>query len=172
MAAVGSSGSVIRTNLISQSFANVWNILNDRDNVADPLDALGGRKLLYAKIPNTSARDFEGYPFIVIRRAVTDLDNMSLSATRGEMGWEFDVEVRSSNNIRDHQGNGAYYCEVIMDAILATINNTINRSTLRNYGMAHAMPTVEDFDSISIGTDSVFFGRLTIPFSSRLILST
>ncbi len=173
MATVTDSGVVTKNNLISQSYANIYNLLNNRSNVPDPLDTSGARKLVYSRLPDVSGLNFSGYPIIVIKRATLDdpLEERSVDKTRGKIFWEFEIEVRSSDNILNHASNGASYCEQIMDNILKTINDITNRKALLCYGMANGIPFIEDFDSIELNSDPVFFAKMSLRYNKRMTLS-
>ena len=50
----------------SQPFWNIYNLINNRSNVPDPIDATGDRKFVYRRQPNFG-RNFAGFPFIIVR---------------------------------------------------------------------------------------------------------
>lgn len=169
---IGSSAAVTKASLIRQVYANVYNLLNDRTNVPDPLDSNGSRKFIYFKPPNPHSDTFPGYPYIVMELPRLNMDMMGLDQSNSDVMWDFEIEVRSSDYIRGHHGDGAAYCGLIMDDILKTINDTTNKKLLRNYGMEDSdeLPEVDDIDVIGDAADRVFIMRLSVPFSRRLVV--
>ena len=95
---------------------------------------------------------------------------MMTSGTKGNVNWSFDIEVHASD-LSGNPGKGEKYSEDITDDILETINSFSNKATLRSYGMANALPSVDDFDVSDIGSDVYFVSKISIPFSSRVTLS-
>ena len=74
-----------RTNLVSQSYANIYNILDNRDNIPDPR---GDRRrgFVYTRSPLDSANFAKnGYPFMILKKPTPEikkfvLDNKNLNS--------------------------------------------------------------------------------------------
>lgn len=172
MVAIADSGIVTKSNLITQSYANLYNLINTRTNVANPIDPSGTRKLVYEREPNEKNYEFKGYPIIILRRPTLDPSEPSLDGKQKNISWEFEIEIRCSNKIRNWEGYGAKWVDEITDDILETINDDTNKRALRAYGMEEPMPSVDDQDEIDLGKDTLFVARITIPFSRVLGVSS
>ena len=170
---IGNSDVVTKENLVSQPYANIYNLLNNRNNVQDPLDSSGIRKFIYSRSPDENSNNFAGYPYIIISRGSPKRDDGedSCDETKGDLIWEFEVMIRSSDKTRVSPGNGAYSCEQITNNILKTINNVSNRTTLRNYATDIMGISVDDFDTIELSNDVVFYSIITIRVKRRFLLS-
>ena len=170
------SGNITKSSLISQAHENVKSLIDNRSNVSDPIQPNPGgldklSKFVYTKQAKIFSTNFKGYPFIIVKKPIMVPSVMSLSSSRARIDWEIIIEVMCSDNIRGNSDKGAAYTEQIVDDILETLNDTSNKNTLRNFGMAHFLPAVEDFDTIDLGNESIFVARLTIPFRKRLDIS-
>ncbi len=161
------SGTILNSNLISQPYDNIYNLLNNRNNVVDPIDKTGVRRMLYTREPSVESIQSADYPFVVVKRPSFEVngDEATLDATRTEVKWDFEIEVWCSDKLKREEGNGAAFVEQIVDDILETLNNASNKKLLRCYGMGMIFPQVEDFDTLDVGPDTVFIARISVPSS-------
>ena len=169
--AIASSASVDRTNLISQSFANLYNLINNRDNVKDPITG-SGRKFVHVRMPNIRSDTFEAYPFIVVKHPEISYSNKSLSSSRARLSWTFDIEVFSADRAINNEGKGAEFCSQIVDDIMETLNSVSNKETLISYGMANIIPNLDSMDSVDDEKANTYFvARISVLFNGRLTIS-
>lgn len=161
------------TNIVSQSWQNIKDTIDDRSNVVDPIDSAGNRKLVYTREPDNKARNFAGFPYIIIYPVTATFNTRSVSGTIANVDWEIEIEVHSSDNMKhkDYSGQGRQYADQIADDIIQTLNDSSNRITLRNFGMAFVNPALADADIDIIGDETVFVRRFVIPFNKRLTVS-
>lgn len=164
---------VTYANVVSQSWQNIFDLIDTRANVTDPIDATGARKMVYTREPYQKSRNFGGYPYIIVHPVTADFNARSVSSTVANVDWEIEVEVHSSDNMlhKDHKGNGNAYANQICDDIIQTLNNETNRKTLRNFGMAFVNPALDDADIDNIGGETIFTRSFRIPFNKRLTVS-
>jgi len=136
---IASSADLSKSNLLSQSYANVYNLINTRTNVLDPLNATGNRKFVYRREPDVNDRGFKGYPFVIVHPVRIRTETKVLSGAKAVVRWDLIVEVRSSDYSTSKgakAGEGAEHLDSISDDIMKTLNDTGNRTTLRSYGMS------------------------------------
>ena len=56
---VPESVAITKSNIFTQVFANIFNLINTRGNVPDPNDSSGNRKFVYShREPNYQSRNF------------------------------------------------------------------------------------------------------------------
>ncbi len=134
------SATLSRTNLYSQSFWNLFNLLNTRSNVVDPVDGSGKRKFVYGHDPMVNKRAFEGYPFVVVNPASINRPGTQTAGNKkAQIDFEIVVEVHSTDNyfrrdtVTDPHGKGLTFLDNISDDIMETLNSESNRDTLRSY---------------------------------------
>jgi len=166
--AIPSSTRIAYNTVYSQVHANVYNLLNTRSNVTDPVDSTGARKFVYVRMPNVDSRNFEGYPFIIVNHISVSQSRPSADTTRADMTYDIDVQVYSQDKDSNSSGDpsGAEQLNTISNNILKTIN--ANRITLINYGMAHFELTGSDFDYDEIEDKMLYMREFSITFKSRL----
>jgi len=161
------------SNIVSQSWQNIYDLINTRTNVVDPLDSLGNRKMVYSREPSQKGRDFTSYPYVIVHPVTADFVNRSLDSNKANVEWEIELEVHSSDNMlhKDHSGKGNAYANQLSDDVIQTLNDSTNRITLRGFGMSTIQPNLVSTDVVNIKGDIIFVRRFVIPFKKRLSLS-
>ncbi len=168
---MGNSQAVTRINVFSQSYINVFNLLNLRTNIQDPLGNIE-RKMFYKKYPSVKGRGFEGYPLIVLSPINSTPENRVFDTTRADNIIRIEGEVVSSNRMDSkHSGKGAEYLDLISDDMFKTLMNASNKTTLRGYNMANLDLSFDPTDSEDRQGISVFVRSFTISFKTRMVVS-
>ena len=170
---IGTTAAIDDTNLFSQPYINLFNLLDNQDNIPDP-SGKTNRKMVYTRFPDVDggSESFKGYPFIVVNPIGSEESNeFSLDRTRANVGWEVEVEVYSSDRIQNLQGNGRNYLDQISNNLIKTINSLSNKKTLSALGMSNLNANVLSMDIISLGGETTYRRRFMVEFSRRLIIS-
>ena len=171
---ITSSTIVSRINLNSQPYANIYNLINNRSNVPDPLGNIQ-RKFVYTKVPDIEGREFKAnsFPFIVVKKQRRgEKSNFTLDEKSAMVFGEIEVEVYSSNDMMGkHKDKGVSYLESISDDLEETFNSASNKIILRNYNMGDLNITLDDSDTIEMGTQTIFVNSFTITFGTRMVVS-
>lgn len=141
---------VTKDNVTFQPRLNIIKLI--RDNLTNSkLD-------IYANMPDTTARDFKGFPFLIIPDIpLTPIDDTTL---RGNVqyGFELACEIR-----HDRTKMGDNQVRTIRQDLVKMFNLRVNKQTLNKYGVyvneitfdaSDIIPTIED------GKDVI-----TLPFS-------
>ena len=170
--AILDTARVNATNIQNQSFANLYNLLNNRSNVPNPVNSDGTTKFVYVRLPNIG-RGFKGFPFIVIHRSKISKTRTTVSLTKSFMSYDFTVQVFCQDEDSDSEGNaiGSAQCDLITDNIMKTLNNATNRKSLINNGMARLEYNVET-DEDEFEGRRVFTSEFDIRFEETLLLTT
>src|SRR3990167_6995382 len=138
---VVSSAILTRSNLFTQPHANLFNLINDKNNIPDPSSNLPSqqqeKKMVYTRFPDIHGQSFQGYPFIVIFPFDNDFYNYTLGRNKSLSTFTARVEIWSSERKRGFEGRGAEFLDTLSDYFVETLNNTLNQSILRNYSMAN-----------------------------------
>ena len=166
------SARVNATNIQKQSFANLYNLLNNRSNVALPAGLQVNHKFVYIRDPNIG-KNFQGFPFIIISRTRPSKGNSTLSLTRSFMSYDFSIRVFCQDSSSDNIGNptGADQCELITDDIIETLNDATIRKTLINQGMANIKYDI-DTDEDEFHGRTVFISEFDLRFEETLLTTT
>lgn len=170
--AVSTSAKIVYSTVLSQSFANLFNLINTRSNVVDPIDSTGVRKFVYSKMPDVSNRNFSGFPFIVVSRSSPDRKRLSVDGRVSDMLYEFSIIVYSKNRGTDSSGDpqGAEYADSIANDIFETLSDEGNKRTLRGYGLGRVEFDVDnDYDDLDGKT--VFMTEFVVRFLNVLVTS-
>lgn len=170
--AIETSGKITYENIFSKSYANIFNLINTRTNVADPLDSTGARKFVYSRFPNIDGRNFAGFPFIVITRSKPNKVNAVVSMTKSDMLYEITISVYSWDNVSDSTGDpkGAEYVDTISNSIAKTLDNITNKKTLLFYGLGRLEYDVTT-DEDELRGKLVFNREFTLRFKDILTTS-
>lgn len=166
--------TVTRSNLFSEAWTNVKDLLNTRTSVADPTRANSEyRKFVYAREPDVKSAEFQGYPFIIINPADVDVEELgSLDMKSKQVSWFIEVEVVASD--RGHgesAGQGASHVDSISDDILETILNRTNRHTLKGNTMYMGTPTTTRMTVESFNNELVYRRSIMLSFRTYMTVS-
>ena len=164
------SAKVTSTSLLKQAYWNIFNLINNRTNVPDQTDPTGARKFVYRRLPNISALNFKGFPFIVVDRTNQSKKKGTVSGTKSFLDYPFEIGVYSQDKDSDAEGDakGIDQNDEISDSILATLNSSSNKKTLISYGMAlmdYDIDTSEDNDMVG---KLVFISTIRLNFKNNL----
>ena len=143
--AILDTGRITKEKLIRQSFANLWNLIVDQDNVPLPSGLPSDHKYVYRRLPKVLSKNFNGFPFIVVSRARPKKQGGTVSLTKQFTDYEFMVSVYTQDRRSDSSGNpnGADQNDEISDSIRTTLDNVTNRKSLLFNGMANLVYDVE-----------------------------
>ncbi len=172
---ISGSGKVTASNLVSQSYANIYNLINNRTNIPDPADSTGIRKFIHQRIPHTGRNMLNRpFPFIVVQRQKpTQIGNVA-DLSKSFINFGNIITVFCQDKSSDSEGNpsGAEQCENITDGIIKTLNNRTNRITLIDQGMAHLLYDIDIDDEEDYDGKTVFTSEFDLRFPNNLIATS
>lgn len=173
---MATSAALSNSNLYSQTFWNIFNLINNRSNVADPVDATGSRKFVYAHEPESESRNFDGYPLIVINPAsISRGERHTGDDKNAEINGELVVEVRSSDNYfrrktaTDNEGKGLSFLDSMSDAVLQTLNNVTNRGTLRGNNIGFVIVESRGVEYVPVKGDLIYVREFIVTTKTALL---
>lgn len=172
---IADSARITSSKVFSQSFANIYNLLNNRVNVQDPLhptdtETKRSRKFVYRRQPNFG-RNFGGFPFIIIRATMPKSKTGSADASRTMKDFFHDIEVYAQDTRSDELGDpaGAETRDQIVDDIVKTLDNTANKKALSYQGQGRMGYEVEIDDEADLDGKTLFAAMFDLRFENSLI---
>jgi len=136
---------VDKSNMLSESWQNVYDLINDKSNVSDPTTLpTQSRKWVYSREPDIKGSAFKGFPYIIVNPAVLDFgDEQTGNRQIQSVNWSIEVEVVTSDRgFNNEGGKGQIQNDAISDDIIEAINNETNRKTLAGNGLRFFKPNV------------------------------
>jgi hypothetical protein len=160
------ASEVTKSNLLMNSWQNVYDLINNKSNVSDPTTSSSVyRKWIYSREPDVKANDFTGFPYIIINPSTLTFDNSQTGNSQIQnINWTIEIEVVTSDRgFNNQNGKGQTHNDAISDDILETLNNSTNRNTLRDNGLYFFKPNitavnVEEFSNTLIYRRSFLVG--------------
>lgn len=157
--------------LTEYPFDTVYNLVNDRDNIADPRDSSGNRKFVYDAEPYHKAGDFSNFPYIIVKmprltQSQSSADNKykRLSYTQTIMART--IKLGSGSNRTDA---GHSDMQTIVDSILVLFNDTTNKGSLRTNKLFGTEIEIVNVDDMAVQSQqSVYEVEFELTFNLRL----
>lgn len=165
---------VTKSNLLSEPWNNVYTLVKNVSNVADPVSSSAEfRKFVYSREPDVKASGFAGYPFVVVNPSIIDFEDLrSANMKSSFVNWAIEIEVVSSDRgMNDAEGQGSKYLDSISDDIVETFNNVTNRHTLKAFGLQFFKPNASGVSVEPLHNELVYRRSFLLTFRSRLQVS-
>ena len=164
---------VNNTNLFSQVHANIFNLIDNKVNIPDPISTLPpqqqSRKMVYTRLPDVASINFKGYPFIVVESPINNPQFYTLDNSKSFNSWEIKIDVYSSDRLKDsNEARGLEFLNTLCNDIMKTLNNKTNRKTLRNFGMSNINPASNKNDVIFTEGELIYNKTFEIPFMGMI----
>jgi hypothetical protein len=155
---------VIKSNLLSESWQNVYDLLNDSSNIKNPV---GNKKWVYSREPSVKSVDFSGFPYLVVSPSVVDFgDEQTCDGQLKSVNFSVQVDVVTSDSMRD-KGKGAVWNDQICDEIISLFNSSIVRNTLRGNGLFFSVPNVSSVVVDEVSQTTVFRRTILLSFGGK-----
>ena len=167
---IQTSVAITKSNVFTQVFANIYNLINNRSNIPDPNDSSGNRKFVYIKEPNFSSDNFQGFPLIIVQDEGHSQGNKTADATKAFISDEITIIAMAQDKEADGVGNPSGFATLntISDYILEVLNNTSNSRTLRSNGIRNKEFSAIDFDWGLVDNKPIFRREFHLRFSNQL----
>lgn len=165
--AVPISVLITKDNVFTQAYANVYNLINNRNNIPDPADAAGNRKFVYTREPNFLADNFAGFPLIIVQDESHSQGKKVADNTKAFFTDETTIIVMMQDGIFK-TGDGFSILNSISDSILKTLNDKVNSQNLRDNGLRNKEFSSVDFDWGEVDGKPVFRREFNLRFSNQL----
>lgn len=146
----------------------VFELLNNRANVADPMGAPSQRVMIYTRRPDELAVGFQGFPYIILPD--NDFAPSRQTVDRRSAQQTFTIElqvVACDRGAGDKDGRGNAHMRSITNDILKTILNATNRASLAAKGLCFSNPVVHQPSVIPFNNTLVYVRPITLTFTTR-----
>jgi hypothetical protein len=166
---------VTYSNLFSESWNNIYSLVNNKSNVVDPSSSLGEyRKWIYSRDPDVKNISFSDFPYIIVMPLSVDTDKkQSLNSKSGMVNFVCDVEVICCDReFGERDGKGAIDNDSISNDVVETFNNATNKTILRSNGMAFSRINSSDIAIEEFNNTLIYRRTITLGFSSRKRISS
>jgi len=159
---------ISKSNLFTESWTNIYNIINTRSNVADPTGSTS-RKFVYSRVPNIKA-NFQGFPYIVLNQPSISMNRASVNAKRKNVIYALEIEVHTSDKFQNGSINGAgqTHLNQISDDLYETFNSSTIRSSLSALGIENINITTNNVDIDTEHEEIVWIRGFTLNFNNKL----
>lgn len=166
---------ITKSNLFSGPWTNVFSLVNNRSNVADPLRSSSEfRKFVYSREPDVKSSDFKGYPFIVVNGAsMTFDDKRSVNMKSAFVNWAMEIEIVSTDRgLNEEEGKGLSYMDSISDDVAETFNDVTNRKSLKAQRISFVDPNAGNVSTEPSRNELVFRRSFILTFKTRMQVSS
>ena len=150
-------------NLFSESRELIKTIINS--NVIDPKTGYSDskRRWIYREFPDTTSRDFEGYPVIVIKSPELDSDDpQDLGGCLTDGSLNISIELYVEFNDTDAR------IDAMSNEVYATLRTMANRNKLLSNNFDLGNITASPFDNQDEDGKRLSTRSFLIPFNSTL----
>ena len=156
------------SNLLSESWQNVYDLVDNRSNVADPLTSNTGqkRKFVYSREPGMKKLDYKGFPYIVIYPSSLDFgDITTCNGQKKDVNFTIQIDVRSNDSgYGNNDGKGLQHNDAISDDVMTLFNSSTARKTLRTNGLFFSTPTVSGVNIIEDESTKIYTRTFILTF--------
>ncbi len=151
-----------RINLGTQPRDNVYELINT--TVTDPKTntTSSSRKWIYTRFPNTKARGFKNYPFILLPYPSMDIDEKALSHFK-MMSFTISGAVYCKFDSTGAARNGT-----LVNSLISQLTLAANQDTLESFGVKAVDFTFDDSSTEIHEQDEVIVTPFTIDFDIDL----
>jgi hypothetical protein len=163
------ASEVTYSNLLSESWQNVYDLINDKSNVADPTTSSAEyRKWIYTREPDIKSTDFGQFPYIIVHPVgISFPGRKTVDRRKSLIAWMVQVEVVTCDReFNGQDGKGATHNDAISDDVLQTFLNVTNRNTLSNNSMKFSDPTATSALPEPIANTLIYRRTIFLPFKT------
>lgn len=169
---------ILYSNIESQAYSNINEILDTRSYISDPRDASGkkNRVFVYDTDPFEKSLDFSGVPYIIHYFPTSDmksLDTASLNSNSKEVSWTHRIIVRSVK-----EGSSNTYTDVgksdmlnICDDIAQTFNSKSVLATLSALRVRRITLRLIRSDTTILNERPVYESEFELTHTTRMVTS-
>ncbi len=169
--------AITYSTILSQARENIAAIIENKTYVSDPLTTSAEyRKWIYSRFPDVKARDFGGYPFIIINPATVSYSEQtgkSLDNSRNIVDWSIVIDVYASDRAYGNGSDGQGYAHItaISDDLVEAFNNITVRNTIRANNIQFANIKSAGNDVTDIDKERIFSASFILTFKTRMQVS-
>ena len=165
------TAKVTRTTIESSPYDNVYTIMNNRDNIADPRGSSAEKRaFIHDSDPMVKSMDFSGYPYIVLELPTLEYSRESVDASKKFIAWKHMITIRTGKD--GGSGNTTDIGRTDMLSICDDLNKTFNSKSIKqemfDLGMRQIKLTKIDTDTLVLNQRHVYEARYELTYEIRL----
>jgi hypothetical protein len=164
---------VTYSTVFSQSWQNVYDVVNNRTYVPDPSGGTG-RKFVYSREPDVKAISFAGFPYVVVNGSGATFDKKSQSLDRKRTNVSFSAQidiVTCDRGFGASDGQGFSQLNTICDNIAKTFNDATVRRSLQANSLSFANVDASEVVVEEFHNTLVYRRTLIVTFQTRMAVS-
>jgi len=169
--------TLTKSKLKSYAYNNVFDVINNRSNIPDPKNPNNlDRKFVYKNDPWSKGSDYDGYPYIIVRRPKISYSAVSADGKTKTISFEFSITVRTAmegamNKFND--STGVTNMDDIQDDLEEVFNDETIKQSLRDLNMySFDLSTDNDDEFIDGLKKHVFESEFTLKCMTRFTVSS
>lgn len=167
---------ITKNKVMSYPDNNIFTIINNRSNIADPKNRGSTGKLVYRNDPWNKGGDFGDFPYIILKFPKIEKQNKSLSGTVKDYLWKQELVVRTGMNGAINNSDGTSKAVTDMQAIIDDLHETFDSATIKDQlrVLGHYDVEIAEVDNDELIDDDgrhVFQTTLEVSYNSRLNLT-
>lgn len=150
------------TNIYSESRKILKELIDN--NVIDPKigTTISRRRWIYREEPDTTSRDFAGYPIIVIRSPDVGDEVITLNQQFRDDSFTFEIEIYAEFNDKDAR------VDSISDSVISAIMKSDSQDTLATNKLFNPNLESSPFTSVDENNKQLSARLIRVNFSSEL----
>lgn len=170
------ASAITKTTLESNSFQNIFDIINTRSNVNDPRDPNNEkiRDFVYDSDPFEKNIGFNGYPYIFVSPPSLEQSKETCDGKHKLVQWLHEVVVRTkrSGSSGGNVAIGRTDILAIGDDLMKTFNSMAVRQTLYNNGLKLVDLKKIESDTTVNENDEIYFAIYELRYEQRMQVSS
>lgn len=158
--------------LSSQPWQNVYDVVNTRTNVADPL-SISGRKFVYSfREPDVNATGFQGFPYVIVKSPSYSPSRQTVNRKSAQQDFVCELEIVTCDRGRnENDALGPAQMAAITDDVLQTFSDVTIRNSLRLNGLLFSFPSSSPVVAEPFKNTLVYRRVVSLPFKTRMPVS-
>lgn len=165
--------TIVKNKIMSYADDNIFQIINNRSNVADPKNRGATGKFVYRNDPWMKGSDFEDYPYIIFRFPKIEKQKKSISGTSKDFIWTHDLIIRTIMNGAVNNSNNTSKGVTDMYSITDDLHETFDSTTIKDQlrAMGHYDVNIVEVDNDELIDDNgrhIFQTTMEVSYNTRL----
>lgn len=167
------TGKIDYTSIETNSYENIFSVIDNRDNVADPRDPNGTRKFVYDKDPSAKGMQFGNYPYIIVKFPEIEYDKVTSDGKHKEIMWTIAIISRTTEKGANNNSTttGRRDMLAIGDDLNQTFNSISVQQTLTDWNIKHVKLTKIRSENVDIDEEGIYEAEYELSFKVRLQVS-
>lgn len=164
-----------RTTIESAAYDNVFALMNNRSNIADPrASSASGRPFIVDSDPLAKGINFGDFPYVVLQLPTLEYTRDSINGKHKFLEWKHMIIVRTvrSGSGGNKVDTGRSDMLAISDDLQEMFNSISVRQQFLDLNMSNMKLTKIDTDTLILDQDYLYEATYELTYNVRLTIST